>query len=288
VNPCDCEFGRYVIVLTGDSSAKLEFAVCVRLALNLAELLLKGTLALVTGGAGFIGSHLVRGWLTPGRKYASWINLSTGQFSRFAGIERKIDFQEGDIRTPWLAGTPAAASNRSSTSPPTFPCRVGTRPYNVGRSQHFGYAQPIDGGPRFRCGQIRILVVERRLWRRGNPANSRNIASATGEPIWHREIVRRTYVAALLRPIWPPRHSPRYFNVYGPGQNPESEYAAVIPKFITMLLDGKTPTIFGDGEQTRDLLYVGDVVRANLLAAAGEQPAGSVFKRGGRKERLAE
>src|SRR5258708_1064266 len=75
----------------------------------------------------------------------------------------------------------------------------------------------------------------------------------------------------------------RYFNVYGPGQNPQSEYAAVIPKFITMLLAGKEPTIVGNGTQTRDFLFVGDVVQANLLAATADGVSGEVFNIAGGK-----
>jgi nucleoside-diphosphate-sugar epimerase len=69
----------------------------------------------------------------------------------------------------------------------------------------------------------------------------------------------------------------RYFNVYGPGQNPLSEYAAVIPRFITMLIEGRTPAIFGDGTQTRDFLYVGDVIKANVLAAETKFAEGQVL-----------
>src|SRR5258708_3523205 len=75
----------------------------------------------------------------------------------------------------------------------------------------------------------------------------------------------------------------RYFNVYGPGQNPQSEYAAVIPKFIALLLEGKEPTIFGDGTQTRDFLFAGDVVQANLLAATADGINGEVFNIAGGK-----
>src|SRR5438034_9696594 len=69
----------------------------------------------------------------------------------------------------------------------------------------------------------------------------------------------------------------RYINVYGPGQDPRSEYAAVIPRFITTVLDGGQPTIFGDGEQTRDFLFVEDVVQANLKAAQIANAAGAVY-----------
>jgi nucleoside-diphosphate-sugar epimerase len=72
----------------------------------------------------------------------------------------------------------------------------------------------------------------------------------------------------------------RYFNVYGPRQDPKGEYAAVIPKFITEILNGETPTIYGDGMQTRDFIYVKDVVRANLLACQQDNISGEVFNIG--------
>ncbi len=75
----------------------------------------------------------------------------------------------------------------------------------------------------------------------------------------------------------------RYFNVYGPNQDPASDYAAVIPKFIQMLLAGKQPTIFGDGKQTRDFVFVKDVVRANVLAAESKSADGQVMNIGNGK-----
>ena len=69
----------------------------------------------------------------------------------------------------------------------------------------------------------------------------------------------------------------RYFNVFGPKQDPKSEYAAVIPKFITALVGGQRPVIYGDGLQTRDFIFIGDVVRANLLACTSPGVAGGVF-----------
>jgi nucleoside-diphosphate-sugar epimerase len=81
----------------------------------------------------------------------------------------------------------------------------------------------------------------------------------------------------------------RYFNVYGPRQNPQSEYAAVLPRFISACLSGRAPTIHGDGEQTRDFVFVGDVVEANLLAAESAKAVGSVVNvAGGRRISLNE
>ncbi len=79
----------------------------------------------------------------------------------------------------------------------------------------------------------------------------------------------------------------RYFNVYGPRQNPKSEYAAVIPRFATACLAGEAPVVFGDGEQTRDFTYVGDAVAANLLAADAPRASGEVLNvAGGRRVSL--
>jgi nucleoside-diphosphate-sugar epimerase len=76
----------------------------------------------------------------------------------------------------------------------------------------------------------------------------------------------------------------RYFNVFGPRQDPTSDYAAVVPRFVTAALEGRPSTIFGDGEQTRDFVYVHDIVRANLLAAESEGAAGTVANiAGGRR-----
>jgi nucleoside-diphosphate-sugar epimerase len=72
----------------------------------------------------------------------------------------------------------------------------------------------------------------------------------------------------------------RYFNVFGPRQNPASEYAAVIPRFLTALTEGRRPTVFGDGEQTRDFVYIEDVVKANLLAAETQAAVGQVINIG--------
>jgi UDP-glucose 4-epimerase len=89
--------------------------------------------------------------------------------------------------------------------------------------------------------------------------------------------VGEVYAGMYTRAFGLPVVALRYFNVYGPRQSPDSDYAAAIPIFIRRLLDGKAPTVYGDGYQRRDFVYVNDVVRANLLAADSREAAGRVF-----------
>jgi len=94
---------------------------------------------------------------------------------------------------------------------------------------------------------------------------------------WAMEVAGQIFNSAYSLPTV----SLRYFNVYGPRQSPESDYAAAIPTFIQAMLNGQAPTIFGDGNQTRDFVFVDDVIRANLLAAERPAAAGGVFNVGG-------
>jgi len=95
------------------------------------------------------------------------------------------------------------------------------------------------------------------------------------------KLAAESYAAMFTRLYGLETVSLRYFNVYGPRQDPQSQYAAAIPKFIESMLSGARPTVFGDGEQTRDFVYVGDVVRANLLACRASGAAGGVYNIGG-------
>jgi nucleoside-diphosphate-sugar epimerase len=250
----------------------------------------KGKTVLVTGGAGFIGSHLVRALVSEGAVVRVLDNLSTGNYNRFAGIERKVDFQEGDIRN-------------------AVACRNGCR--GVDTVFHLAAYISVPGSLRDPVtadainisGTLNMLLAAR-------DSGVRRFVFSSSSAVYGDTDVLPTPEDTLPRPMSPygveklygehmvrlfsAHHgletaSLRYFNVYGPGQNPESEYAAVIPKFITRLLAGQTATIFGDGAQTRDFLFVGDVVRANLLAAQTDGAAGEVFNiAGGRSVSLNE
>ncbi len=100
------------------------------------------------------------------------------------------------------------------------------------------------------------------------------------------KLLGEVYCQTFSRAFGLPTISLRYFNIYGPGQNPDSPYAAAIPKFVTRLLADESPEIFGDGRQSRDFTYIKDCVRANLLACSAKDVSGEVFNvaGGGRTE----
>jgi len=252
--------------------------------------MVKGKSVLVTGGAGFIGSHLVRALTAEGAAVRVLDNLSTGQYARFAGMERKIDFQEGDIRN--------AVACRNA-------CRGVDTVFHLAAyiSVPGSLRDPITADAINISGALNMLLaardsgVRRLVFSSSSAVYGDTEALPTSEDTLPRPAspygIEKLYGEHMAR-LFSQIHgletaSLRYFNVYGPGQNPESEYAAVIPKFITLMLAGQTPTIFGDGTQTRDFLYVDDVVRANLLAARAEGIGGEVFNiAGGRSISLNE
>jgi len=242
------------------------------------ERAVRGRSVLVTGGAGFIGSHLVRALVADGYAVRVLDNLSTGQYARFAGIERKVDFQEGDIRNA------VACRNASRGVDTVFHLAAYV-------SVPGSVRDPVTADAINISGTLNVLLAAR-------DSGVRRLVFSSSSAVYGDTEVLPTPEDTLPKPMSPygveklygeqmarlfsrlyglETTCLRYFNVYGPGQNPESEYAAVVPKFITRMLEGKPPTIFGDGEQTRDFLFVGDVVRANLLAANADKAGGEVF-----------
>jgi nucleoside-diphosphate-sugar epimerase len=239
---------------------------------------LQGKSVLVTGGAGFIGSHLTRALVSKGACVRVLDNFSTGSRANLAGVEHKIDILEGDIRNA-IACRHACRNVEIVfhlaayiSVPGSVKDPIHADSINIGGTLHLLLAAKDAGVHRFIFsssaavyGDAKIIPTHEKVL--PLPLSPYGVEKLYGEQtcrLFHRHFGLQTV-------------SLRYFNVYGPGQNPTSEYAAVIPKFITALLSGKIPTIFGDGLQTRDFLYVEDVVRANLLAAQADGVGGEVF-----------
>jgi UDP-glucose 4-epimerase len=229
--------------------------------------------AVITGGAGFIGSHIAdelagRGW------HVSIIdNLSTGKIENIEHLVagNRVDFVKGSITDLSLL------KNLFSGADYVFhEAAIASVPSSI--------ADPIKANETNITGTLNVLVAARDsgvkkvvfasssavygdspdLYKNENqppcPLSPYAVNKLTGE-----------YYCQVFNTVY---HLPtaclRYFNVYGPRQNPNSEYSAVIPKFIQMVSEGRAPVIFGDGKQTRDFIYVGDVVAANLLAAESD------------------
>jgi nucleoside-diphosphate-sugar epimerase len=221
---------------------------------------------LVTGGAGFIGSNIVRRLVKDGEKVRVLDDFSTGKRENLAGIEG-LEIIEGsltDIRAmrAALAGVEfvlhqgAIPSVPRSVADPLFSNEAnvtGTLSLLV-EARAAGVKRVIFAASSSAYGDTEILPKEENM--PADPLSPYAVGKYTGE--LYARIFANIYGLETV--------SLRYFNIFGPYQDPASEYAAVIPKFIQLMLKGEAPTIFGDGEQSRDFTYIDNAVEANLLA----------------------
>jgi nucleoside-diphosphate-sugar epimerase len=236
--------------------------------------------ALVTGGAGFIGSALVRGLLDSGHEVLILDDLSTGSRGNLEGVEVRL--VEGDVRDPDAVRDAAAGAE--------VVFHLAALP-SVARS----IADPVTGHRVNVDGTVNVLIAARDAGaRRLVYTSSSSVYGDTPTLPKHEDMPvqpRSPYAAAKLAGEAYCRAfdalfdletvSLRPFNVFGPRQDPDSPYAAVIPRFITAMRAGRQPEIFGDGGQSRDLTYVDNMVGALLLAAdAGPEATGEVMNVG--------
>lgn len=231
---------------------------------------------LVTGGAGFIGSHLVRALLEQGDFVRVLDNFSTGKRENIAGL--KVEIVEGDLRDQAklaeavkeidiIFHEAAFVSVPQSMEDP-LPCfeinQRGTE-YLLEAARKAGVKRVVLASSSAVYGDSEIQPLEEHFPLR--PFSPYAVSKRVDE----------LYAAMYTRSFGLDVVALRYFNVYGPRQRPDSMYAAAVPIFTRRLLDGKPVTIYGDGSQTRDLVYVGDIVRANLAASEHPDAPGQVF-----------
>lgn len=234
--------------------------------------------ALVTGGAGFIGSHLVRALLEQGETVRVLDNFSTGKHENLSGLGEGVHVIAGDIRDREtldlsVDGVEVVFHQAAFVSVPEsmqdpqtcFDVNVAATVALLEACRKAGVHRVVMASSAAVYGDAPELPLrESTLAVSLSPyAASKRIG----------EIYTQLYTSAFDLEVV----SLRYFNVYGPRQRPDSTYAAAVPIFIHNLLDGKAVTVYGDGGQTRDLIFVGDVVRANLSAARHPQAPGKVF-----------
>jgi nucleoside-diphosphate-sugar epimerase len=233
---------------------------------------------LVTGGAGFIGSHIAQNLLQKHHQVRILDNFSTGNVENLSGFQGKLEIIEGDLRTPAdvkravqnveiIFHEAAFVSNPKSILEPKacFDVNVTGTENLLEEARKAGVKRIVFASSAAVYGDSDSLPLsEDTILRPLSPyAASKYVNEMYGSLYTH------TYGMDVI--------SLRYFNVFGPRQNPDSEYAAAIPIFICSLLSNQPITIFGDGEQTRDLVYIQDVVQANLIAAEHPDAAGQVF-----------
>jgi nucleoside-diphosphate-sugar epimerase len=235
---------------------------------------LSGRLVLVTGGAGFIGSHLVDALLGVGARVRVLDNFATGRAENIIPVRGRIELVEGDIRdvdtcrratrdTELVFHQAALGSVPRSMKDPatTFAVNVQGTVNVFQAARESGARRVIYASSSSVYGDSPRLP--KREGEEGAPLSPYALSKLAGEQA----------AAVFARCFGFETIGLRYFNVFGPRQDPSGTYAAVIPRFFQSLLDDRQPTIYGDGLQSRDFTYVEDAVRANLLAAGAASTA---------------
>ena len=233
---------------------------------------------LVTGGGGFIGSNLVRALLERGDDVRVLDNFSTGNRANLTDLAGDVELVEGELRSYERVH---AATRRVE-----LVFHQGALP-SVPRSVH----DPLTTGAVNVEGTLNVLLAARDEGvRRVVFASSSSIYGNSGElprvetqspdpisPYAVSKLAAERYCVSFSR-VYPLQTvALRYFNVFGPNQDPTSQYAAVVPRFIAAIADERPVPVYGDGEQRRDFTYVANVVEANLLAAEAENVSGAVI-----------
>ena len=234
--------------------------------------------ALVTGGAGFIGSNLVERLLEDGHEVRVLDNFATGRRENLMGLADDVDIVEGDVQSYERAFNAVRGCDVvfHQAALPSVPRSI---------------QDPLTSSSVSVTGTLNVLLAAR-------DAGVRRVVFASSSSVYgsNRELPKQEAMAAA--PISPYAVSKlaaenfcvafhrvygletvalRYFNVFGPRQDPMSQYSAVIPKFVTAIQNGDRPVVYGDGEQSRDFTYIDNTIDANLLAASADGVAGEVF-----------
>lgn len=237
--------------------------------------------ALVTGGAGFIGSHLVTALVERGCQVTVLDNLSSGHLSNLDHISDRIRFVQGDIRD-----VDALAVEMSGCEVVFHEAAVVSVTKTV--------EDPVGSSVVNDIGALNVLETARKCSVRrvvlasssavyGDDPQSPKTETMMPKPLspYAVQKLANEYYARVYHQLFNLQTvCLRYFNVYGPRQDPSSPYSGVISIFMTKAVNDEAPVIYGDGRQTRDFVYVSDVVQANLLAAGKPQVSGEVFNVG--------
>ncbi|MEW5994897.1 MAG: SDR family oxidoreductase [Candidatus Zixiibacteriota bacterium] len=233
---------------------------------------------LVTGGAGFIGSNLAAHLAERGEQVRILDNFSSGKRENIETLPDSVEVIDGDLRDYWtvIRAVQRVDYVMHQAALPSVPRSV---------------KNPLTSNAVNVTGTLNILEASRQAGvKKLVFASSSSVYGESEELPKHEDMVPHPlspYAVTKLtcehycRVYWElyrfPTVSLRYFNIFGPNQDPHSEYAAVIPRFITRLLRGKAPIVFGDGEQSRDFTYIDNCVQANILAAANDDMGGTHF-----------
>lgn len=233
---------------------------------------------LVTGGAGFIGSHIATSLVERGEKVRVLDNLCTGKLQNLASLEGKVEFIEGDITDP-----AAVARSMQGVEVVFHQAALASVPMSLDN--------PLATNNACVTGTVTVLKaavdakVRRVVYAASSSAYGDQPTSSKREtdlpqtlsPYAAAKLAGEYYLQAFYHSFGLETVGLRYFNVFGPRQDPDSPYSAVIPIFVTRLLSGKPPIVYGDGLQSRDFTFVRNVVQGNLLASEKPGVAGKII-----------
>jgi UDP-glucose 4-epimerase len=232
----------------------------------------------VTGGAGFIGAHLVERLLAAGWSVRVLDDFSSGRDENLRGVCERIEVRRGDVRdaegvAQAMQGVEVVFHQAAVPSVPrSVADPLGTDAVNLG-----GTLRVLEAA---RGAGVRRVVLAASSSAYGDSALLPKREDMPPEPLSPYALQKyagEVYARLYSRLYGLETVALRYFNVFGPRQDPQSEYAAVVPRFVCAALDDTPPTIYGDGEQTRDFTFVSDAAEANLRAADAPGVAGAVF-----------
>ncbi|MCK4456642.1 MAG: SDR family oxidoreductase [Thermoplasmata archaeon] len=239
--------------------------------------MLEGKRILVTGGAGFIGSHIAER-LCEDNEVVVYDDLSAGRESNLSGFDGKVDFVRGDVRDSDALGEAVrgvnvafhCAARVSVTESVEDP--IGTSKVNIGGTLRLLWESK-------KAGVERVVFPSSAAVYGSSPEipKREDMQPDADSPYAASKIVGEQYCRLFTKVYDLPTVILRCFNVYGPRQDISSPYASVIPRFVTAIARGDRPQVFGDGKQTRDFIYVEDVVDAFTLAATATGAEGETF-----------
>jgi len=237
---------------------------------------------LVTGGAGFIGSHMVDALVTKGKRVRVLDNFSTGKRGNLSTVSGQIELIDGDVRNEAICrqamGGVEAVIHLAALHEVvrTVQCPMETHEVNVTGTLNLLLAARDAGVRRFVFASSSAVYGDNPVIPRTESLQPSPISS----PYAVSKLAGEHYCQLFSSLYGLETVCLRFFNVYGPRQDAGSAYAAVIPKFIFALLAGTPPTIYGDGEQSRDFTFIGDCVAATLAASEAPGLSGTVLNIG--------
>jgi UDP-glucose 4-epimerase len=233
---------------------------------------------LVTGGAGFIGSHIAQALVNRGDQVRVLDNLSTGHRSNLDWADGNVDFVEGDVSDAAIVreavkDVECIFHQAALASVP----RSVEAPLDTNAACVTGTVTVLDEARR--AGVRRVVYAASSSAYGDQPTSSKRETDLPLplSPYGAAKLAAEFYCQAFFQTYALETVCLRYFNVFGPRQDPDSPYSAVIPLFISAMLAGKQPTVYGDGQQSRDFTYVENVVHGNLLAAEADGVGGKVI-----------